>query len=778
MVIRLVFMLLLPLLMFGTCTRSSQKVKNQSQEVDSTQLKIIPTENLGKKMDDIYYLLQQGYDKANLPYDSIQFELIHDPALQDSIRIVTLANNSVKITVGKPGNKVVSLYSYLEILGYRFYGPEDHWTYIPVLDINKDIDTLIQSTFLLRQFNPTFSVGPRNNDNFAKARQLYSRWMDRLRNVNNLKLKAGHYGSEFNRRYKNQINQNPDWRSKDQNGDPHPWSNELKLCYTNLDVIELYKKDAKRRLLEMIRTQPPPYFVNMEPPDGGNFCQCEQCPDSVSDQVYGLANEIAIFLKKINPDANVWLIAYNEHSPPPSFELAGNILIGIVPYAFQNNYSPAEFTSIWENKVDKLFLRDYLAIPLWNFDEPSWQSGLTFLDRIKHLKNNGYIGYNFESTASFLAVGWPMYLISQEAWTDIDYEKELKLFQSRMFSTSGLDLESLIDYFADTKNSSYYLGNLKQLIETAKSNCSDEGELERINDFETYFDYIVLRNEYKQRSGEDKVKARNRILNFVYSNSNSLNLHTWGIYRSMVQNRSSTPFGKMLKVDQRKQPRNFTLRSSKPKISEFIPYKPTYKTEVLDTLPVVSFSNDVTALVYVSEESDLTIKVKVRNVPSTKYGNGIVSLLTMDGVELDNFRFEHQNNLWNHIEFEVPKGNQFYKLRFANPASRMSVQGPNRPFAFSDPLDTGVLPKNLQLWTYIPDGRAPEIIFKYLTRNVIIKKDDGRVVDKFFVEEPRKYELSVHGIISLTTTKASFQLLGVPHLFSPQKKQVIKFHLK
>lgn len=729
-------------------------------------------------ISDIHFLMKKGYEKNNLHYDSIQFNVYHNAKLQDSIHIRSQPHNRVDIIIGKQNNIKSALYSYLDAIGFRFYGPENHWTFIPTLGNNNVVDTSYYSPFLLRQFNPTFSVGPRNDKSFENSRNLFSRWKDRLRVVNNLNLKSGHYGSMFNRKYKAQINSNPEWRGKDKDGIPRPWSNELKLCYSHPDVIALYKKDAASRLNEKIKKHSPPYYINMEPPDGGNFCECDYCPDSVSDQVYGLANNIASYLHQLDSNANVWLIAYNEHSPPPTFELEKNILIGIVPYAFQTNFSPTEFKEVWENKGVPLFLRDYLAIPLWNFDEPFWHNGKSSIEKIRHLKRNGYVGFNFESSASFLSVGWPMYLISKESWSNVGYEKELELFQSRMFPTSKLDLESLMDYFADAKNSSYYLGNLKQMIEVAKSNCSNESEIKRLNDFQLYFEYVVLRNEFKFNQGKTRQNARNKILNMVYSNSNTLNLHSWGIYRSMVGNISTTPFGEPLPVNKLTEKRTFTLRSSKPRIETYLPYNPNYKTQILDTLPIVSFNNDVTAMVYVTNDKDLKIKIRVRNVPSTRHGKGRVTISTMDGEEITNFNFEHQNTTWNNLEFKVPEGDKFYKIIFSNPAARMSVQGPNRPYSFIDPLDTGVLKSNLKLWTFMPEGYSPEIKFKYLTRQVKIVHEDGNIIDNFYVEEPMTYSLTDHGIISISTTKANYQLMGIPHLFSAQKEQLIKYELK
>jgi hypothetical protein len=61
----------------------------------------------------------------------------------------------------------------------------------------------------------------------------------------------------------------------------------------------------------------------MECSDGGGQCECENCKKlgSISDRVFGLANEVARAVAKSYPGKMVGLYAYNEHSEPPSFKL-------------------------------------------------------------------------------------------------------------------------------------------------------------------------------------------------------------------------------------------------------------------------------------------------------------------------------------------------------------------------------------------------------------------------------------------------------------------------
>jgi len=189
-------------------------------------------------------------------------------------------------------------------------------------------------------------------------------------------------------------------------------------------------------------------------------------------------------------------------------------------------------------------------------------------------------------------------------------------------------------------------------------------------------------------------------------------------------------------------------------------------------MPVMRFNNDPTAIVYIPDGDDLSVRINVLNVPSNKHGSGSIEFLDMNGDQLDNFMFSNENRNWNSITFTAPEGNKFYKLKFSNPSSWMSIQGPNRPFAFMDPLDTGVMKKPLKIWTYVPNHIGLDMSFKYLTRNIIIR-NNGVKVDGFYVDEPILKHISGDGIYSFETTKASFRVLNTPHLFSLTKEQTI-----
>ncbi len=158
----MIYRMLIILLLFSACQRKTVVVQDKVIEVDiDTTLNLLASDELpGNALKDIHHLLEIGFKKVNKAYDSLRFQMYYDSELKDSIRIQTAGKDTVFLTIGNDQNKKVALYSYLDILGYRFYGPEDHWTYIPEIHSPPPMDTIVHSVFGLRRFAASYSVGP------------------------------------------------------------------------------------------------------------------------------------------------------------------------------------------------------------------------------------------------------------------------------------------------------------------------------------------------------------------------------------------------------------------------------------------------------------------------------------------------------------------------------------------------------------------------------------------------------------------------------------------
>src|SRR5690554_2313188 len=125
----MMYRLLIFLLVLSACQRKSvpDQNGNANADIDTSAQLLTKDEIPNNALADVHHLLRLGYEKADKDYDSLVFQLYLDHTLQDSIRIQASGNDTVYLSIGNKQNRSVALYSYLDLLGYRFYGPEDHW---------------------------------------------------------------------------------------------------------------------------------------------------------------------------------------------------------------------------------------------------------------------------------------------------------------------------------------------------------------------------------------------------------------------------------------------------------------------------------------------------------------------------------------------------------------------------------------------------------------------------------------------------------------------------
>src|SRR5690606_30575799 len=145
----MIYRLLIFLLFIVACQRKtvSDNAKTVQVNIDTTFSKLISDEIPINALKDVHHLLQLGYEKAGQKYDPIEFQMYFNEDLIDSIQVQTSGNDTVFLTIGNIRNKSVALYTYLDLLDYRFYGPEDLWTFIPEIHNHPIVDTIFDSYF-------------------------------------------------------------------------------------------------------------------------------------------------------------------------------------------------------------------------------------------------------------------------------------------------------------------------------------------------------------------------------------------------------------------------------------------------------------------------------------------------------------------------------------------------------------------------------------------------------------------------------------------------------
>jgi hypothetical protein len=436
-----------------------------------------------------------------------------------------LAGNEkmLKIVAMHPMGLTRGIYTYLDLLGVKWYLPGNDWVHFTA-----------QKTILykgVKFYSPSFStrdffgtggirdVPPIDANGFLKKE--WEDWKRRNRMGGSVIL-DGHYGEWFNRQHKTELEQHPEYLAM-LNGKRVPWSEPAKWCISNKEFRKLFVADRVADLKGRLAARKYPtekIILSVEPSDGGGDCECSECKKlgTVSDRDFLLANETAKAFAAISPYAFVNLYAYNTHSEPPSFSLEPNVLVQIIPYAFQTYGTPQQMIAAWKKKSSGLMLYDYFNIPDWFWDVPMPRktSPDSLIQRIKYWKQQGIRGFLLESVYGTGSAGLGLYLMSRVGWDDKADIAALKVeFFKNMFGDAAGEMKTVIDYLNNKYSGAASLPYLFQLTNTGAKKTGGVNR-NRISYWQAYLHYLLLYHQWQSATEKEKPAAQASLLQFIW----------------------------------------------------------------------------------------------------------------------------------------------------------------------------------------------------------------------------------------------------------------------
>lgn len=192
----------------------------------------------------------------------------------------------------------------------------------------------------------------------------------RRRNAHNaaLGVNAGHNYASIIRAQKAAFLAHPEYWPLIEGERKHDFKKHVNGAQPDLGnpaVRQLFLEYARN----YFRTKPDAQMVSLEPNDGGSFSQSAEFKalGTISDAVFGMANEVARMLQREFPGKMVGLYAYREHAEPPSFKLEPNVYVQITPALF----SAKPYDTIvaeWTRAHNNLGFYDYYAPYYWHTD--------------------------------------------------------------------------------------------------------------------------------------------------------------------------------------------------------------------------------------------------------------------------------------------------------------------------------------------------------------------------------------------------------------------------
>jgi hypothetical protein len=437
------------------------------------------------------------------------------------------------------------IYYYLDQLGCRWFFPNSNWTIIPKREnIALKIDTLVAPAFKQRAIGGTGGFGPLSpvDPKLALKDRQYD-WQRRNRFGGEYHL-GGHSGEGFNLEKKEILLQHPEYLAK-VDGQYVPWSLTAKLNTANPDAVKLYVDWSVERFRTQRKQSPNSRFsvaVSVDPADGGGHCNSDECKQigngSTSDQVFYVANEVAKAVRKEFPDGYVNLYAYHEHAAVPSFPLEPNVIVSIIPYAFNTTGMPPEdFIRAWGEKIPQLSLYDYWSITDWALDMPSFNYLSTPAEKLRFWNQNQVEGFLAETTYSAGAMGPGWYVASKLMWNpNADEKAIIEDFYDKSFGPAKAPMKRMLERWATSfsLNSQELALSFADMQEAMKLGAGNAGVLARLDDYANYVQYLRLHHEYMLTKGEEHEAARMALLKHIWNIYDSSMVHTFRLYQFLV----------------------------------------------------------------------------------------------------------------------------------------------------------------------------------------------------------------------------------------------------
>jgi hypothetical protein len=244
-------------------------------------------------------------------------------------------------------------------------------------------------------------------------------------------------------------------------------------------------------------------MVSVEPSDGDGQCECENCKKlgSVSDRVFGLANEVAREVEKKYPGKLVGLYAYNEHSEPPSFGLEPNVYVQLTAGFIRGRYSLDELIDLWPRKCKNLGFYEYFSVWLWDFDRlPGGRAAdIGYLAKqLPRYAKAGATSVDCESGDNWGPHGRGYYIASKLLWNpDADVYSLLADFYDKAFGPAAAPMRRYYERL-DPGNkpllSEHLLATAFRDVEEASRLAADRPDVQaRLDQLKQYLRYVHLR---------------------------------------------------------------------------------------------------------------------------------------------------------------------------------------------------------------------------------------------------------------------------------------------
>lgn len=424
----------------------------------------------------------------------------------------------------------------LELIGCRWFFPAREWEVVPSIPtLNISINETDRPALLSRSiwYGDGFFFDDNGLD--LQSREDYVAWCRHNRmsvgESGSLRPECAHAWQAIIADNKTAFAEHPEYLSlvsgKRQG---------VKLCVSNPEV----RRIATEWVLKQFEANPSRDMVSLEPSDGVGQCECVKCLKlgSISDRVFGLANEVARAVTRAYPGKLVGMLAYSDHSVPPSFALEPNVYVQLTTSLLFGNRSFEDLLEAWPKVCRNVGVYDYFSVFMWNFDLlPGGMAGSTryIEEKIPFFIAHRITSLNAESTNSWGPHGRGYYLASKLMWNPkLNGREIVDDFCTKAFGPASAVMSRFYERYDGANNPlicSHTLAlGYRDLQEATRLAEGRSDVLARLDHLKQYMHYLYLRDRLTNETDAGRRKELTiELLKHTWRTRYSYMNHTQGM---------------------------------------------------------------------------------------------------------------------------------------------------------------------------------------------------------------------------------------------------------
>ncbi len=502
---------LLPVVVAET---ASEKTKKTAQEFALYLNKITKSDfQITCKFTEKGIILGTMEDFPFLPY-SDRFNA--EDAFRKDQYIIKSHTNGLHIIGATDTGLQHAIWDFLYRIGYRQFFPGEKWEIIPeIKNLRVDLDIYGKPSFYGR------NVG-KGHGFWGYNRATWDDWMKKNRMQCGFFVPSGHSYQAILSLYKDVFSEHPEYL-----GLVGGERKSSKFCISNSGLQKLIEQYA----INYFEKRPDADGLSMEPSDGGNWCECEECKKigSISDRAVFLANVAARAIREKYSNRFVGMLAYHHHASYPSIKVEPNIIVNITTHQRKGGHTLEELIEGWKKQGAIVGISDAFCTYIWDYNVPGRPraSDITYLtENLPSFHQKGIRLISGWTEDSWGPAGLGNYMLSRFLW-DVDETKRVDAlfadFLEKAFGDAKEPMEKFyhLIYRINEKDirplfSEDLIGRMYRYLDEALGRTQDPAVRNRIYDLILYTGYAENYLKHIRAKPEDKQEYFEKLIKHIY----------------------------------------------------------------------------------------------------------------------------------------------------------------------------------------------------------------------------------------------------------------------